>query len=58
MSVERTWVGLDVHARSVVAGVIDDLTGQRIHLRLGPQTEAVVDGVRAGAGAAGGGGAV
>jgi transposase len=33
---------LDVHARSVVAGVIDDLTGQRTHLRVGPQIEAVL----------------
>ncbi|MGI8334353.1 hypothetical protein ACRYCC_30755 [Actinomadura scrupuli] len=28
VSFERTWVGLDVHARSVVVGVIDDLTGK------------------------------
>ncbi len=25
---ERTFIGLDVHARSVKAGVIDDLTGE------------------------------
>lgn len=42
MSLERTWVGLDVHARSVVAGVIDDLTGEMMHLRVAPQTEAIV----------------
>jgi transposase len=35
-------VGLDVHARSVVAGVIDDLTGDVLHLRVAPQVEQVV----------------
>jgi transposase len=42
VSFERTWVGLDVHARSVVAGVIDDLTGEVAHLRVSPRTEQVV----------------
>jgi transposase len=35
-------VGLDVHARSVVAGVIDDLTGQVQHLRVSPRTGQIV----------------
>lgn len=39
---ERRWVGLDVHARSVVAGVIDGLTGEVAYLRVAPQVEAVV----------------
>ncbi len=36
MQVERTSVGLDVHARSVVACAIDGLTGEIIKTRLTP----------------------
>ena len=33
---EGSWVGLDVHARSVVAGVIDRKSGEVRSLRLSP----------------------
>src|SRR5713226_475952 len=39
---EGSWVGLDVHARSVVAGVIDAATGEVRSLRLPPGGEATV----------------
>jgi transposase len=42
MVLERTSVGLDVHARSVVAGVLDLETGEVWSRRLPPATEAVV----------------
>jgi transposase len=42
MVLERTSVGLDVHARSIVAGVLDTVTGQVWSRRLPPATEAVV----------------
>ena len=42
MAWERTSVGLDVHARSIVAGVLDTETGQLWSRRLPPATEAVV----------------
>jgi hypothetical protein len=45
MVLERTSVGLDVHARSVVAGVLDTVTGELRSLRLPPATEAVVSWV-------------
>jgi transposase len=45
--VERTWVGLDVHARSVVACTIDDEVGEIQTLRVSPRTEAIVEWVRA-----------
>jgi transposase len=38
---EGSWVGLDVHARSVVAGVIDQGTGEVRSLRLPPAGETV-----------------
>jgi len=44
---ERTSVGLDVHARSVVAGAIDGVTGEVFPARLTPGNEAVIDWVRA-----------
>jgi transposase len=45
--VERTWVGLDVHARSVVACAVDDgASGVRTQ-RVSPKTEAVLDWVLA-----------
>jgi transposase len=44
--VERTCVGLDVHARSVVACAIDSEAGEIRSLRLSPKTEAVVEWVR------------
>lgn len=39
---EGSWVGLDVHARSVVAGVIDEGSGEVRSLRLPPGGEATV----------------
>jgi transposase len=42
MAWERTSVGLDVHARSVVAGVLDAVTGEVWSRRLPPVNEAVV----------------
>src|SRR5262249_60270580 len=39
---EGGWVGLDVHARSVVAGVIDQGSGEVRSLRLPPGGEATV----------------
>jgi transposase len=42
MVLERTSVGLDVHARSVVAGVLDSETGELWSRRLPAATEAVV----------------
>jgi len=42
---ERTAVGLDVHARSVVAGVLDTVTGQLWSRRLPAATQAVVSWV-------------
>lgn len=40
--IERTCVGLDVHARSVVACAIDNEAGEIRSLRLSPKTQAVV----------------
>jgi transposase len=42
---ERTCVGLDVHARSVVACMIDNEVGEIRALRLSPKTAAVVEWV-------------
>ena len=42
---EGTSVGLDVHARSIVAGVLDSVTGEVWSLRLPPATEAVLSWV-------------
>ena len=39
---EGSWVGLDVHARSVVAGVIDMGSGEVRSLRVPPGAEATV----------------
>src|SRR3954454_10410734 len=39
---EGSWVGLDVHARSVVAGVIDAASGEVRSLRVPPGVEATV----------------
>ncbi len=39
---EGSWVGLDVHARSVVAGVIDAGSGEVRSLRVPPGAEATV----------------
>jgi len=39
---EASWVGLDVHARSVVAGVIDEASGEVRSLRVTPGREATV----------------
>ena len=40
---EGSWVGLDVHARSVVAGVIDQGSGEVRSVRLTPGAEATVE---------------
>ncbi|MGW2524534.1 IS110 family transposase [Streptomyces sp. NPDC001617] len=39
---ERTYAGLDVHARSVVGAAIDGVSGEIRSLRLAPETEAVL----------------
>ena len=39
MFVERTSVGLDVHARSVAAAAIDGVTGELVQARLTPSHE-------------------
>ena len=43
---ERTSVGLDVHARSVVAAAIDGVTGELFRARLTPEHGQVVGWVR------------
>jgi transposase len=43
---ERTSVGLDVHARSVVAAAIDTVTGEVIKTRLVPSFEVIIDWLR------------
>jgi transposase len=43
---ERTSVGLDVHARSIVACGLDTVTGQTARRRLVPSAEVVLDWVR------------
>src|SRR3954449_8605752 len=45
MGLERTSVGLDVHARSVSAAAIDGVTGELIRQRLVPDTNVVLDWV-------------
>jgi transposase len=45
MVLERTSVGLDVHARSIVGGVLDTVTGEVWSLRLPPATDAVLSWV-------------
>ena len=42
MLAERTWVGLDVHARSVVGCAIDDEACEIRSQRVAPQTDAIV----------------
>jgi transposase len=44
---ERTSVGLDVHARSVVACAIDTMTGEMIRQRLTPEHAGVLGWIRA-----------
>ena len=39
MFIERTSVGLDVHARSVVAAAIDGVTGELVRAKLTPSHE-------------------
>ena len=46
MIVERTSVGLDVHARSVVAAGLDSVTGEVFKRTLVPTGEAVIDWLR------------
>ena len=47
VSTERTSVGLDVHARSVVAAAIDGVTGEVFRARLTPGNDDVLGWVRA-----------
>jgi hypothetical protein len=47
VSIERMSVGLDVHARSVVAAAIDGVTGEVFRARLTPGNDVVVGWVRA-----------
>jgi hypothetical protein len=42
VEIERTFVGLDVHARSVVACALDDVTGELTKARLEPDHETVL----------------
>lgn len=46
MSGEGTWVGLGVHARSVVGSAIDEASGEISTRRVGPRTEKVVESVQ------------
>src|SRR4051794_4143212 len=46
MGLERTSVGLDVHARSVSAAAIDGVTGELFRQRLVPDQRVVIDWVR------------
>jgi transposase len=46
MGLERTSVGLDVHARSVSAAAIDGVTGEVFRQRLVPDQQVVIDWVR------------
>lgn len=46
MGVERTSVGLDVHARSISAAAIDGVTGELVNARLSPGSEAVIAWLR------------
>ena len=43
---ERTSVGLDVHARSVVAAGLDVMTGEVVKQRLVPANEVVLEWLR------------
>lgn len=47
MFVERTSVGLDVHARSIAAAAIDTATGELFKATLIPQHQVVIDWIRA-----------
>jgi len=42
VELERTFVGLDVHARSVVAYALDDVTGELTRARLVPDPEVIL----------------
>ena len=44
---EGSWVGLDVHARSVVGCAIDESAGEMRTQRIGARTDQIVDWVRA-----------
>lgn len=46
MKIERTFVGLDVHARSVVACALDDVTGELSKARLVPDHETIMTWLR------------
>jgi transposase len=42
VGIKRTFIGLDVHARSVVACALDDVTGELNKARLVPDNETVL----------------
>lgn len=42
MAIERTSVGLDVHARTTVAAAIDEQTGELVQRRMGADTDEIV----------------
>ena len=42
MSIERTSVGLDVHARTTVGAAIDERTGELVQRRMGADTDEIV----------------
>jgi transposase len=46
VEIERTFVGLDVHARSVVACALDDVTGELSKARLVPDHETILAWLR------------
>ena len=52
---ERTSVGLDVHARSVVAAAIDGQTGEVLRARLTPSHAEVLEWIAGAAGSVRGG---
>lgn len=47
IGLERTSVGLDVHARSVSAAAIDGVTGELFKQRLVPEHRVVINWARA-----------
>lgn len=46
MEMERSFVGLDVHARSVVACAFDEVTGEMARARLVPRPEVIWEWLR------------
>ena len=54
VKLQRTSVGLDVHARSVVGCGLDGETGEVFERRLTPNRDEVLEWIRVAAGAGGG----